>query len=48
MRLEDEYKWYLQQADNPENDPEVQALWRQLAEGLAPRINSEHDQDALW
>jgi hypothetical protein len=48
--IEDAYEWYVQQAENPANTPRDRELWRQLADGLAPRlIEDSHEQDdALW
>jgi hypothetical protein len=47
--LEDEYDWYIQQASNPENPPEVREVWQQLADGLAPRIDlSSTREEGLW
>jgi len=47
--LEDEYNWYIAQANSPENTPAQRLLWQQLAEELAPRVAvPDPDTEQLW
>lgn len=46
--LEAEYDWYIAQANDPGNPPEIRNLWKQLAEGLAPRLPEQPQEEGLW
>ena len=51
ISLPRQHAWFLEQAENPENDPEDQVLWRRLAEetgAYLARKSSLLEQDALF
>ena len=51
ISLPRQYAWFLEQAENPNVDPDDQALWRQLADETGAYIGRKADllqQDPLF
>lgn len=43
--LQDEYDWYIQQAEDPNNSENDRALWRRMAQELATRLPDDPAAD---
>lgn len=42
--LSDQHKWYMEMAERPDTRPDDRKMWLRLAEELAPRLPSSHDE----
>ena len=50
-QLRSEWKWYVEQANNPLNTATDREMWQRLADDLEPRVKAptqDEGQDALW
>jgi hypothetical protein len=50
-QLRTEWKWYVEQAENPLNSEAEREMWQQLADELEPRVKApptDEGQDALF